>query len=125
MYSDGVTGENYLRGVQEADSDGRLRFASIFPGAYSGRWPHIHFEVYASVADATGGGSPIVTSQLALPEDDCDLVYATSGYEDSVANLAGTSLETDGIFSDGSSTQLASMSGSVGSGLTAALSVPV
>ncbi len=125
MYSDGVTGENYLRGVQEADSDGRLGFTSIFPGAYSGRWPHIHFEVYASLADATGGGSPIVTSQLALPEDACDLVYATAGYEDSVTNLARTSLESDGIFADGVSTQLASMSGTVGSGLTAGLTVSV
>ena len=67
MYSEGVEDENYLRGVQETDADGKLTFTSIFPACYSGRWPHVHFEVYASVADATGGGEPIATSQLALP----------------------------------------------------------
>ena len=93
LYSSGVTDQNYLRGVQAADADGRLSFTSIFPAAYSGRWPHIHFEVFEDLATATSGGSPIVTSQLALPEDACAEVYATAGYEQSVSNLAGTSLD--------------------------------
>ena len=46
LYSEGVTGENYLRGVQETDGNGTVKFTTIFPGCYSGRWPHIHFEVY-------------------------------------------------------------------------------
>ena len=47
LYSQGVTNENYLRGVQEADDQGgQVRFTTIFPACYSGRWPHIHFEVY-------------------------------------------------------------------------------
>jgi protocatechuate 3,4-dioxygenase beta subunit len=29
--------------VQEADANGQATFTSIFPGAYSGRWPHIHY----------------------------------------------------------------------------------
>jgi protocatechuate 3,4-dioxygenase beta subunit len=45
--------ENYLRGVQEADDDGVVTFHSIFPGCYSGRWPHIHYEVYESLDAAT------------------------------------------------------------------------
>jgi hypothetical protein len=45
MYSDGVTDQNYLRGVQVAGADGTVRFTSVFPGCYPGRWPHIHFEV--------------------------------------------------------------------------------
>jgi protocatechuate 3,4-dioxygenase beta subunit len=125
MYSDGVTDESYLRGVQAAAADGRVRFASIFPGAYTGRWPHIHFEVYETIADATSGGRPIAVSQLALPEAVCAEVYAESGYEASISNLAGTSLESDGIFADGSSQQLAAVTGAVSSGLTASLSVPV
>ena len=51
MYSEGVADENYLRGVQETDADGTVTFTSIFPAAYSGRWPHIHFEVYPSLDD--------------------------------------------------------------------------
>ena len=66
---DGVTDENYLRGVQEADGDGVVTFTSIFPGCYSGRWPHIHFEVYPSLDAATDGANTIATSQIALPED--------------------------------------------------------
>ena len=46
MYSEGVEDQNYLRGAQVADDDGIVRFTSIFPACYSGRWPHIHFEVY-------------------------------------------------------------------------------
>lgn len=53
MYSSGITAENYLRGVQVTDSNGEVTFSTIFPGCYSGRWPHIHFEVYASLDAAT------------------------------------------------------------------------
>jgi protocatechuate 3,4-dioxygenase beta subunit len=125
MYSDGVTGENYLRGVQATGADGSVTFTSIFPAAYSGRWPHVHFEVYSSVDDATGGGSPIATSQIALPEDTCDLVYATSGYEQSVRNMQSLSLQTDNVFSDGWEQQLGNVTGDVSSGLAVSLSVPV
>jgi protocatechuate 3,4-dioxygenase beta subunit len=125
LYSPAVTGENYLRGVQASDASGKLSFASIFPGAYSGRWPHIHFEVYPSLAEATAAGSKMITSQIALPEDACNLVYATSGYEQSVQNLAQTSLETDNVFSDGFSTQLATATGSPGQGMAITLNVGV
>lgn len=100
MYSEGATEENYLRGVQEADADGRLTFDSIFPAAYSGRWPHIHFEVYADLDRAITSGEPLVTSQIALPAATCREVFATDGYGTSVGNLAETSLEDDNVFSD-------------------------
>jgi len=125
LYSPGVTDQNYLRGVQAADKNGRVSFTSIFPAAYSGRWPHIHFEVYPSLAKATSAGSRLRTSQLALPKAACDLVYATAGYEQSVQNLAQTSLERDMVFSDGYAQQLATMSGSGKKGMTAELVVRV
>lgn len=123
LYSNGVTDQNYLRGVQAADGDGRLSFTSIFPAAYAGRWPHIHFEVFPDLATATSAGSTLVTSQLALPEDACSLVFATSGYEQSVRNLSQTSLDSDNVFRDGYASQLATMGGSVDSGMTASLTV--
>ena len=46
LYDQEVANENYLRGVQESEADGKVTFKTIFPAAYSGRWPHIHFEVY-------------------------------------------------------------------------------
>jgi len=125
MYSAGVMNENYLRGVQEADSAGSVAFTSIFPAAYSGRWPHIHFEVYPSLAKATAAENKIATSQLALPEAICRTVYATDGYSSSVRNLAQTSLQTDNVFSDGYASQLATVTGSVSTGYVANLSVPV
>lgn len=125
LYSDGVTEENYLRGVQEADDKGQVTFKSVFPGCYAGRWPHIHFEVYGSLADATAATAITNTSQLAFPKDVCETVYASDGYGRSVDNLSGLSLETDGIFSDGHDQQLAAMKGSVARGYTATLTVPV
>jgi protocatechuate 3,4-dioxygenase beta subunit len=125
LYSPAIANENYLRGVQESDAGGRVTFSSIYPAAYSGRWPHIHFEVYPSLAEATAAGTKLVTSQIALPEDACKLVYATSGYEQSVQNLAQTSLATDMVFSDGYSTQLGTVTGSVDRGMTVALNVGV
>ena len=53
MYTQGVENENYLRGVQAAGDDGIVEFTSVFPACYSGRWPHIHFEVYPSLEAAT------------------------------------------------------------------------
>ncbi len=102
-----------------------MTFTSIFPAAYSGRWPHVHFEVYPSLADATRAQNRLRTSQLALPEAACTTVYATDGYEASVANLAQTSLQTDMVFSDGWSLQMAKVTGDVDSGLVAQLTVPV
>ncbi|MFI9582456.1 intradiol ring-cleavage dioxygenase [Streptomyces sp. NPDC052236] len=125
LYSDGVTEENYLRGVQEADAKGQVTFKSIFPACYTGRWPHIHFEVYGSLDDATAAESITTTSQLALPEDVCDAAYATDGYSSSVRTLGEVSLDSDNIFSDGSDQQMATMTGSVDQGYTATLQVAV
>jgi len=116
---------NLLRGVQETDGDGNVTFTSIYPAAYSGRWPHIHFEVYPSLTDATAASSKLRTSQLALPEDTSTLVCATDGYSQSVRNMAQSSLESDNVFSDGYSLQLATVTGDVDTGLVAALNVPV
>jgi protocatechuate 3,4-dioxygenase beta subunit len=121
-----VEDQNYLRGVQVTDAAGKVSFTSIFPAAYSGRWPHVHFEVYKAIGDATASGNAITTSQLALPEAICDEVYATDGYSASVANMSRTTLANDNVFrDDGGVKQLATMTGTVASGLTAALTVPV
>jgi protocatechuate 3,4-dioxygenase beta subunit len=125
LYSDGVTGENYLRGVQETDANGQVRFTSIFPGCYSGRWPHVHFEIYDSLSSATSGANSIATSQLAFPQDACESVYADARYPQSVSNLAQLSLATDNVFADdGGMHQLATMTGS-DAGYTASLTIGV
>jgi protocatechuate 3,4-dioxygenase beta subunit len=125
LYDEGIAGENYLRGVQESGADGNLTFQTIFPAAYQGRWPHVHFEVYESLDGAVGGQGKLRTSQLAIPQDTCEAVYATAGYEQSVENLAGTSLEGDMVFSVGYKSQLATVSGDVASGYTLSSNVGV
>jgi len=123
MYT--ITDQNYLRGVQESDASGTVTFTSIFPACYPGRWPHIHFEIYRSAAQALAGSGEVKTSQLALPEDVCKTVFATTGYGQSVSNLAQVSLASDNVFSDGASLQLAPTSGSVAAGYVASLTVGV
>jgi protocatechuate 3,4-dioxygenase beta subunit len=126
MYSQSIQDQNYLRGVQIADSTGKVRFTSIFPACYSGRWPHIHFEVYPDQSSSTDASKAIATSQVALPESTCRQVYAASGYEQSVANLAQVSLDRDNVFGDDSAAnQLATVTGNITTGLTVSLAVGI
>jgi protocatechuate 3,4-dioxygenase beta subunit len=126
LYSQAAASENYLRGVQAAGDDGVVTFDSIFPAAYQGRWPHIHFEVYPSLETATDEANKIATSQIALPQDACDAVYATAGYEQSVRNMQSLSLQTDNVFADdGGVRQLGTITGDVSGGYSVSLTVPV
>ena len=125
LYSAGVTGENYLRGVQETDSNGQVTFTTIFPACYSGRWPHIHFEVYPSLAQATSVSHVSKISQIAMPQAECSAVYATTGYSASVNNLSQVSLASDNVFSDGATLETPTISGSVSAGYAIALTVGI
>jgi len=128
LYSSGVTNENYLRGIQVADSSGTVTFTSIYPACYTGRWPHIHFEVYASLADATSGAGPIrKTSQIALPETVSKTVYASAtGYSQSVTTMSRITLSSDMVFGDDlAAREMATVTGSVSAGYMASLAVTV
>jgi protocatechuate 3,4-dioxygenase beta subunit len=126
LYSPGAEDRDYLRGVQIADADGRVRFTSIFPACYPGRWPHVHFEVYADRGSIADTSNVIATSQLALPADVCERVYAQNGYEPSVTALSEVSLDSDIVFADdGATRQLATVTGDVSRGYVATLAVPV
>lgn len=126
LYSSGVENENYLRGVQVADGDGRVRFTSIFPACYPGRWPHVHFEVFPDRGSITDAGNVLAISQVALPRNACDAAYAQPGYEQSVSHLRTLSPDSDSVFSDdGGRSQLATVSGDVDDGYTATLDVGV
>lgn len=125
LYSAGITGENYLRGVQAADSDGNVTFTTIFPGCYAGRMPHVHFEVYPSLARSTVAANRIKTSQFTFPATAMAEAYTATGYTTSVRNLANISLATDNVFSDGVALQTASVTGTVSTGYVATLQVGV
>ncbi|PRB61877.1 intradiol ring-cleavage dioxygenase [Microbacterium sp. MYb45] len=126
MYSSGLEDVTYLRGVQVADADGTVSFTSVFPGCYSGRWPHIHFEIYPDDASITDSTTAIATSQLALPQAACSAVYAESAYDGSARNLAQITLASDNVFGDDAGAlQVATVSGSVSAGYAASLVVGV
>jgi len=126
LYSEGVEDQNYLRGAQIADDDGIVRFTSIFPACYSGRWPHIHFEVYPDQESISDSSNAIATSQVALPKAICDKVYTTAGYDQSVNNLRQLTLASDNVFGDdGGASQLATTTGNVDDGYTVKLAVRI
>ncbi|GAB3989000.1 dioxygenase family protein [Nocardioides marmoraquaticus] len=126
MYSEGVEDETFLRGVQVADSNGELTFATIVPGCYDGRWPHIHFEVYPDADSATDVANCIATSQVAIPEEILGDVYALDAYSGSADNLARVgSIDDDGIFGDGYDLQLPTLRGDAESGFVGSLTVDV
>jgi protocatechuate 3,4-dioxygenase beta subunit len=126
LYSQAAANENYLRGVQATDGSGVVTFKSVFPACYQGRWPHIHFEVYPDLEAATDEANKIATSQVALPKDACNAVYATAGYESSVRTMSQVSLENDNVFGEDDGVhQLGTVTGDATSGMTVALAVPV
>lgn len=124
LYSSGVTTQSYLRGVQVTDSDGKVKFTTIYPACYSGRWPHIHFEVFTGgLTSASTGRTASLISQLAMPAATNTAVFSgDTRYTASIANYNAVSLSSDNVFGDNTSAQLAQMtptlSGSVTAGYT-------
>lgn len=126
LYSSGITNQNYLRGVQVADANGVVTFTSIFPACYSGRWPHIHFEVYDTLTSAVAGENARLTSQIALPQDACTTVFDhDSGYSRSITNMKGVTLASDNVFGDGWDAELATVTGTPATAMRVSLTVGV
>jgi protocatechuate 3,4-dioxygenase beta subunit len=130
LYSSGITNENYLRGVQVTDSNGQVTFKTVFPACYSGRYPHIHVEIYKTLASATDQANAVLTTQLAMPRDVCTTVYGSAtGYSQSVSNLSQVTTASDNVFDASSSAQLTAqtptMSGDVTNGYTATVTIGV
>ncbi|PSS43147.1 3,4-dioxygenase subunit beta [Arthrobacter woluwensis] len=124
LYDSGYEDDNFLRGVQEADANGQVTFTTVFPGAYMGRWPHIHFEVFDSLNNINSTGQILKVSQVAMTEASCQAVYATAGYETSARNFPSTTLRSDNVFGDdGGIHQLATIVGGPTEGYKAALNV--
>ena len=124
VYTEKSVNSNYLRGVQVTDSSGYVGFTTVVPGCYSGRMPHMHFEVYPSLAKATSASNKIRTSQLAFPTAIMQSVYSnSSGYANSVSNLANISFATDNVFSDGYALEMVTLTGNLVDGYTATVTV--
>lgn len=125
MYSEGIEDETYLRGIQVADADGVVRFSTIVPGCYPGRWTHIHFEVYPDADSATDVANAIATSQVAFPEDMLKAVYELDAYDGSAKNLAQVTLDSDNVFGDGYELQMGTFAGDASDGYVGSLAVAI
>jgi len=88
-------GAKFLRGYQVTDADGRVRFTTIYPGAYPGRAVHVHFKV--RLWTPVRGGE--FTSQLYFDDALTDRVHAASPYARPRASR--TLNERDGLYRRG------------------------
>ena len=109
-------GQTFLRGLQTADTSGRVTFKTIYPGWYSGRATHIHVQVFVA-------GVVVKTTQIAFPENVTAAVYGTGVYASK--GQSPTSNAGDNVFSDGVQDEMATMSGDTSSGYVATLTIGV
>ncbi|MVM37169.1 intradiol ring-cleavage dioxygenase [Spirosoma sp. HMF3257] len=112
MQSVNFTTVDFLRGRQTTDANGLVSFTSIFPGWYSGRAPHIHVHIYNSA------GKSLLVTQIAFPYDITTTVYTTAQSYGYTKGVQDTKNESDNVFSDGFTTELATVSGSISGGYT-------
>ena len=100
---------HFLRGRQSTDGEGLAAFASIFPGWYPSRAPHIHVHIYDST------GKSLLVTQIAFPTDVCDEVYttATQHYTKGKQDISNAS---DGVFSNSLEKELAVVTGNINDG---------
>lgn len=126
VYTTQSVNDNQLRGVQATDANGTVRFTTVVPGCYAGRVPHMHLEVYRSLATATAAANKLRTTQLAFPPETMAGIYNSSSlYSASIRNFNSISLATDNIFSDGYDLEMTTMSGNATEGYTAAITIAI
>lgn len=113
----GQAGLTYLRGYQFTDANGEVEFTTIFPGWYTGRICHIHFQVYVS------------TSYSAVSQMTFD-VAAKNGVYTAYSSLYTKgadpmTLASDNVFSDGVAYQTATLTAAASGGYESYLEVGV
>lgn len=124
VYSDAVdrsfdtTGQDFLRGYQLTDATGNAAFTTIYPGWYNGRAVHIHFKIRSDINNDSGYE---FTSQLFFDDAFTDQVYAAEPY---VGKGIRTLLNNqDGIFNDGGSELLLTVTGDAQNGYVATFDI--
>jgi protocatechuate 3,4-dioxygenase beta subunit len=115
--STNYTSVHFLRGRQTTDANGLVSFTSIFPGWYTGRTTHVHVHVYNSA------GTSLKVTQIAFPEGTGTAIAAVAGYKKGLSGY--TYNAKDGIFSDGYSLELATVTGNTTDGFALSISFSV
>jgi protocatechuate 3,4-dioxygenase beta subunit len=117
-----TVGQTFLRGIQVSDSGGQVTFHTRFPGWFAGRITHIHFQVYLN---DNLNVTATATSQLAFPQAVTQAVYNSSLYAARGQNSSVSGFGQDNVFRDGTTYQIATVTGDPGSGYAAALNVGI
>lgn len=117
----GQAGLSYLRGIQVTDASGQVTFKTIFPGWYAGRITHIHFQIYLNNNLSV---TATATSQLAFPQAITSAAYNTALYTKG-QNTSVTSFAADNVFADGTTYQMAAVTGDTTNGYAASLTVTI
>jgi protocatechuate 3,4-dioxygenase beta subunit len=91
-----TTGQDFLRGYQPTDANGKAEFTTIYPGWYQGRAVHIHFKITTT---GTNGEAYEFTSQFFFDDTLTDQVHALEPY----ASKGQRDLRNanDGIYQEG------------------------
>jgi protocatechuate 3,4-dioxygenase beta subunit len=110
------TGKTFLRGIQLTDTNGQVKFTTIYPGWYSGRVTHIHVEVFVNSVLK-------LTTQVAFPDSLNTTVYNSSLYAAHGQN--STTNSNDQVFSDSYNSELVTITGDTTNGYTATFKVGV
>jgi protocatechuate 3,4-dioxygenase beta subunit len=90
----------------------------VYPGWYQGRITHIHFQVFVD-------DQLVTTSQFAFPEDVTTAVYDSELYADKGQNTSVSGFDDDGVFRDGTDSQMLELTGDTASGYNAQITVSV
>jgi len=113
----GSTTATYQRGYQMTDSNGEVDFTAIFPGWYSGRLCHIHFQVFvSSVYKAVSQLTFDITAKNALYAANASLY--TKGADP-------MTMAADNVFSDGTTYQTATLTANTDGSYSSYLEVTI
>lgn len=96
-----ASGETWLRGRAMTDANGEVEFITIFPGWYSGRICHIHFEVKID-------GTSVKISQFTYPVTEKNTIHTTIAPYNTWGVDPATAT-SDNVFSDGTTGQVATL----------------
>lgn len=115
MQTVNYTSNNFLRGRQVSNASGLVTFNSIFPGWYTGRATHIHVHIY------NASGTSLLVTQIAFPEGTNSAVVlvnasTANGYTKGMSGY--TYNASDNVFSDGVSSEMSTVAGTVAGGFT-------
>lgn len=111
---------NWYRGRQVSDSNGQVKFQTIFPGWYRGRATHIHVHIYNNI------GTSLLITQVAFQDSlvkEVNTTGANYGYTKGVSGITYNS--SDDILRDSLEQEMCTITGSMSDGYDMSITLRV